>query len=164
MGRDRRGRIGIRRAFAADPGLVALARSAAQKLDGPVHTGTIVTGNQAIFSTSRKRWLEQTFDALAVEMETAAVAQVASAHRLPWVAVRAISDTASDDLVLDYGRLQFYLDDDRAAWRQRVERWAYLLTHPTTCRRLRRLRRGLAQASGQASRAVALMLQTRYHL
>ncbi|HSR30868.1 MAG TPA: hypothetical protein VLY63_09910 [Anaerolineae bacterium] len=31
--------------------------------------------------------------------------QVAVSHGLPWVSVRAISDTAAGDPVLDYGRL-----------------------------------------------------------
>jgi adenosylhomocysteine nucleosidase len=159
MGRDGRGRIGLRRGFEADPDLVALGRSAAHKLGTPVHTGTIVTGNQAIFSTARKRWLRQTFGALVVEMETAAVAQTAMAHELPWVAVRSVSDTADDHLVLDFGRLQFYLDGGRPAWQQQASRWSYLLTHPTARRRLRRLRGGLAQAAGQASRLVEAMLQ-----
>lgn len=43
---------------------------------------------------------------LAVEMETAAVAQVASHHGLPWTALRAISDTAEESLPLDFNRLR----------------------------------------------------------
>jgi hypothetical protein len=160
MGRDGCGRIGLRRAFEADPDLVILGRSAAHRLGTPVHVGTVVTGNQAIFSTSRKRWLRQTFGAQVVEMETAAVAQTAIAHELPWVAVRAVSDTADDDLVLDFGRLKFYVDGGRPAWQQHASRWFYLLTHPTARRRLRRLRRGLALAAGEASRLVVAMLQT----
>ena len=158
LGRGGKGRIGWRRSFEADPGLVALALDAARRLGVRAHTGTVVTGNQAIFSTARRRWLHRTFDALAVEMETAAVAQVAMAHELPWVAVRAISDAASDELILDYGRLRFYLDDRRPAWRCHVDRWSYLLSHPVSWRRLSQLRRGLARASEQASRLVEDML------
>jgi uncharacterized Fe-S cluster protein YjdI len=160
MGRNGQGRIGFRRAFEADPRLVALARSAAQKLGHCVHVGTVVTGNQAVFPTARKRWLRQTFDAVAVEMETAAVAQVAVSHGLPWMSVRAISDTAAEDLILDYGRLRVYLNDDWPLWRQRARGWCYLLAHPTARRRLRRLSRGLALASGQASRLVEAMFRS----
>lgn len=163
MGRDGRGRVGLRRAFEADPDLVALGQSAAHKLGASVQTGTVVTGNQAIFSTARKRWLRQTFDALVVEMETAAVAQAAAAHGLPWVAVRAVSDRAGDDLVLDYSRLQFYLGDGRPTWRQQASRWFYLLAHPSARRRLHRLRQGLTLASEQASWLVQAMLQTVNH-
>jgi chitinase len=93
-------------------------------------------------------------------METAAVAQTATAHELPWVAVRAVSDTADDELILDFGRLQFYLDGGRPVWQQQASHWLYLLTHPTARRRLRLLRRGLALAAGQASQLVEGMLQT----
>jgi 5'-methylthioadenosine/S-adenosylhomocysteine nucleosidase len=158
VGRGGQGRIGWRRSFEADPGLVALALEAARRLGLSVHTGTVVTGNQAIFSTARRRWLHRTFDALAVEMETAAVAQVAVAHELPWAAVRAISDAASDELILEHGRLRFYLDDGRPAWRCQAARLAYLLSHPVAWRRLRQLRWGLARASEQASRLVQAML------
>jgi adenosylhomocysteine nucleosidase len=157
MGRDGQGRTGFRRSFAADPGLVALATDASQELGYRVHLGTVVTGNQTIFALARKRWLRQTFDALAVEMETAAVAQVAVAHGLPWVAVRAISDTADDDLILDYGRLRRYLDDCQPSWRWQIGRWCYLFGHPTAGQRLRRLDRGLALASERASRSVVAM-------
>lgn len=156
--RGAQGRIGWRRSFQADPGLVALAVDTAQGLGALAHAGTVVTGNQAVFSTARRRWLRRTFDALAVEMETAAVAQVAVAHGLPWVAVRAISDAASDELILDYRRLRFYLDDSRPVWRRQADRWSYLLTHLAAWRRLRHLRRGLARASDQASRLVEAML------
>jgi 5'-methylthioadenosine/S-adenosylhomocysteine nucleosidase len=159
MGRDGRGQIGFRRAFDADPALVASAEAAARLLGAQARSGTVVTGNQSIFSTARKRWLRQTFGALAVEMETAAVAQTAVAHSLPWLAVRGISDTASDELILDYGRLQVCLDEGRPRWRQQVGRWMYLLAHPGAWRRLRRLHSGLALASVQASRLVEAMLQ-----
>jgi adenosylhomocysteine nucleosidase len=160
MGRNEQGRIGFRRAFNADPALLASAEATACMLDAHARTGTVVTGNQTIFSTARKRWLHQTFDALAVEMETAAVAQTAVAHSLPWVAVRSISDTAADELILDYGRLQACLDENQPRWKQQADRWVYLLAHPGAWRRLRRLRRGLALASVQASRLVEAMLQS----
>lgn len=82
-----------------------------------------------------------------------------AAHGLPWVAVRAISDAASDDLVVDFSRLQLYLGDRHPAWRQQVGHYLYLLTHPAAMKRLGRLRRGLALASEQASRLVGEMVQ-----
>jgi adenosylhomocysteine nucleosidase len=157
MGRDGRGQAGYRRAFEAAPELVARALQVAADLEGRTHTGTIVTGNQVVFSTTRRRWLRQTFDALAVDMEAAAVAQVAVAYGLPWVAIRAISDTADDRWILDYKRLRRHIDDGSPAWRYRVQRWLYLLSHPLALRRLSRLRRGLRLASARASQLVAAM-------
>jgi adenosylhomocysteine nucleosidase len=43
---------------------------------------------------------------LAVEMETAAVARLAEARRIPWCAIRAVSDTAAESLPLDFNRLR----------------------------------------------------------
>lgn len=43
---------------------------------------------------------------LAVEMETAGLAHVAMEHRIPWAAVRAISDSADESLPLDFNRLR----------------------------------------------------------
>ncbi len=160
MARDSQGRIGFRRVFEADPGWVVRARNAAQRLDvHTVRTGAVVTGNQAIFSNARKRWLERTFGALAVDMESAAVAQVAVAYGLPWLAVRAISDTASEDWSLDFGRLRTYLDAGRPAWQQRWSQWSYLLAHPGAWRRFLRLERGLALAARRASLVVGEMLR-----
>ncbi len=158
MGRDEEGQVGHRRAFAADAELVALAEAAARSVGQVARVGTVVSGNQVVLATARKRWLHRTFDALAVDMETAAVAQVAVAHRLPWVAVRAISDRAGDELALDYSRLQVYLDEGRPAWRYRVRRWGYLLSHPAALRRLHRLRQGLTTAAGCAAQVVVAML------
>lgn len=159
MGRDEEGQIGYRRDFEADPVLVAEALASAHSLSNRVYTGTVVTGNQVIFSTARKRWLHHTFNAHVVEMETAAVAQVAVAHGLPWVAVRAVSDSAGDDCILDFSRLRVYLDDDQPAWRRQLDQWWYLLTHPTQRRRLSQLDKGLTLASEQAARAVEAMLR-----
>ena len=160
IGRDESGRIGHRRAFLADPDLVLLALNAAETLPHhQVAVGTVATGNQFVGSTARKRWLHQTFGAAAVEMETAAVAQVAVAHRLPWVAIRAISDVAEDDLILDYSRLRYDLDDDTPIWRHEARRWLSLLTHPKALGRLRHLRRGLTLAAGRAGKLVLQMLR-----
>jgi 5'-methylthioadenosine/S-adenosylhomocysteine nucleosidase len=161
MGRDPKGRIGYRRAFEADPDWVLWAQSTAHQIGvQTLRVGTVVTGNQAIFSTARTRWLRRTFDALAVDMESAAVAHVAVAYRLPWLAVRAISDMAREEGRLDFGRLRTYLDAGQPAWQQRWRQMSYLLAHPTAWRRLRRLERGQELASRQASRLVGAMLRS----
>ena len=163
LGYDRRGRVGYRRGFDADPDLVSLARGATQSIGGRLYTGTVVTGNQVVLSSARARWLRQTFGALVVEMETAAVAQVAVAHRLPWVAIRAVSDDAGEDLILDLARLRPNLEDGRPTWRLGIVRWSYLLGHPKILRRLLRLQRGLDLAGRRSAQAVHVMLQRAEH-
>lgn len=62
-----------------------------------VHRGLIVSGDRFVSSESEVRALAQALpDALAVEMEGAAMAQVCYEHDVPCAIVRTISDTADD--------------------------------------------------------------------
>lgn len=88
--------------IACDPALVALAEQAARDhasdVGGTVRTGLIVSGDRFV-STSREREaiIARSPDALCVEMEGAAVAQVCHEHGVGFVVVRTISDSADDD-------------------------------------------------------------------
>jgi len=64
----------------------------------PVVTGSLLTAAQAIDSVEDKAAAFRETGAVAVDMESLAVAQVAAAHHLPFIAVRAIVDTAADAL------------------------------------------------------------------
>ncbi len=64
-------------------------------------TGELCSGDQLITSSERRERLTRSHPAsCAVDMETAAVAYVADLHRVPWGAVRMISDGASEALDL----------------------------------------------------------------
>lgn len=85
--------------FHSDAGWVAAAFRAGEELRKKglvVHSGPIVTGEHVVFSTDKKQWLRETFKALAVEMEGAAVAQTAYLNGLPVLIVRAISDHSDE--------------------------------------------------------------------
>jgi adenosylhomocysteine nucleosidase len=62
----------------------------------------LVTGDQAIVSAEKRRWLWETFGADCVDMESAAVAQVCQMNGVPWVIVRAISDSAEEDSIAEF--------------------------------------------------------------
>jgi adenosylhomocysteine nucleosidase len=68
------------------------------QLDGiRVHRGMIISGDRFVSSSDEVRALAQALpDALAVEMEGAALAQVCYEHDVPCAVVRTISDTADD--------------------------------------------------------------------
>jgi adenosylhomocysteine nucleosidase len=166
MASDGQGRQGWMRAFQADPHLVQAALSAGENLLWPrgskrripaVRAGTIVTGDQVIFSQEKKEWLHRTFEALAVEMEGAAVAQVAAANGRPWLVVRAISDQADASTGFDFIPLLDYLDDPRSP-RARIRGWRrklwYLLRNPSIAFRRMRLRRNVHLAAENAARLV----------
>ena len=74
-----------------------------------VHAGLIISGDQFVSSASESRRLQsEIFDALAVEMEGAALAQVCHAYAIPLAVVRTLSDRADDSAHIDF--LQFVKD------------------------------------------------------
>ena len=64
----------------------------------PVTRGRLLTSRTAIGSPADKATLFRETGAAAVDMESLAVAEVARVHRLPFIAVRVIVDSAADAL------------------------------------------------------------------
>jgi len=93
-----------RRWLEADAGLAKLALDAAKEmiLADRCRPGKVLTGDQAIVSQDKRQWLWETFHADCVDMESAAVAQVCQMNGLPWVIVRAISDSAEEDSIAEF--------------------------------------------------------------
>lgn len=54
----------------------------------------ILTANRPILTAAEKQQCHQSYNAVAVDMESAAIARVAQAHKLPFFCVRVISDDA----------------------------------------------------------------------
>lgn len=63
-----------------------------------LHVGRFVTTDAIVRSVARKRDLAARFDAIACDMETYAVAAVCREAKVPFMAVRAITDDLSADL------------------------------------------------------------------
>lgn len=65
-------------------------------------TGLIASGDQFIAEKNKSLFIRDTFNAVACEMEGAAVAQTCYLNKIPLVVLRAISDNASTGAVEDY--------------------------------------------------------------
>lgn len=85
--------------FPADDKLIQLAANAAQAIDGiQVVKGLIASGDYFMNDPEKMAFLRSKFhDLQAVEMEAAAIAQVAYQFSVPFVIIRALSDTAGKE-------------------------------------------------------------------
>jgi adenosylhomocysteine nucleosidase len=72
--------------------------SARLSTERPVVDGCVVTSAQPVETLADKAALFRDTGAVAVDMESAAVARVAAEHRVPFVCVRVVVDTAADVL------------------------------------------------------------------
>ena len=64
--------------------------------DRKVAEGTLLTRDRPVAGVASKAELRRETGAEAVDMESAAVAQIAAAHAVPFIAVRVVVDTAVD--------------------------------------------------------------------
>jgi adenosylhomocysteine nucleosidase len=85
------------------------ARKAFNLEDPKSHDGLLISGDRFVSTTAESQKLQQDLPlALAVEMESAAFAQVCHDYKVPFAAVRTISDRADDDATVDFNR---FLDE-----------------------------------------------------
>ena len=102
------GKKGFFQEFQANKGLFKATETVRQHLKGQVgqiFSGPILTGDQIIFSSEKRRELAEQFNALAVDMESAAIAQVCTVNRVPFLAIRGISDHADEQIQIDISKL-----------------------------------------------------------
>jgi adenosylhomocysteine nucleosidase len=115
--------------FQTDPALTALLVRASQTAvpHGPnravaVHQGLIASGDRFVSGASEAQQLVLALQTgghspLAVEMEGAAVAQVCADYRVPFAAVRTISDRADDTAHVDFAQ---FVNDVAAVYARRI--------------------------------------------
>ena len=84
------------------PHLLQTAKNVALKNEINLKVGTIATGDQFVADNKRREWIEKHFDADALEMEGASVAVVCDAMKIPFLILRAISDSADTDANFDF--------------------------------------------------------------
>lgn len=85
-----------------DEKLNKIAVKVAKELGINLKSGIVASGDQFVCDETRKSWIEQTFDASAVEMEGASVAQICHALNTPFFMLRAISDEAGSKAEFDF--------------------------------------------------------------
>ncbi len=69
-----------------------------------IHVGRIVTGDRAVLKTKDRKELARRTRALCVEMEGAAVGYTCARNRIPFIVIRAVSDTAGGSALLQFAK------------------------------------------------------------
>lgn len=108
----------------ADPRMVSAAVAASKGSSMRVVVGSGVTVDRLVTGAEERERLHRAFGAGVVDMESYWVGRLASARSIPFLALRAISDTPSESL-LPFDRLLGPTGE--LNWR---EFWLYFLSHP----------------------------------
>ncbi len=83
--------------FVADDDLVTKAVTSAASINVKAYIGRVATGDTFVTSNILKEAIINRCEPLCVEMEGAAIAQVAYMNKKPFVIIRTISDSADDN-------------------------------------------------------------------
>ncbi|MBC7247839.1 MAG: 5'-methylthioadenosine/S-adenosylhomocysteine nucleosidase [Actinobacteria bacterium] len=113
------GRVAFSPTFTSPHWLLELAADAARAAGLPFHLGPVLTCDQVVLDPELRSHLGEVFQALAVEMEGAAAAQVAMQADVPCMAVRAISDELGHDFVGMEKLLRYRGQSRRNLWEKR---------------------------------------------
>lgn len=135
--------------FPCDPGLQDAAMTVIRGWNSRHCLGPILTVDH-ILTMEEKRVLAAGSGALAVDMESAAIASAASACSIPFLAIRGILDPVHEDLAVGFDQ---FLDAEGEPDLPRLTR--YLLIHPFTLSRLV----GLGRRTKAVCTRLGLLLQ-----
>ena len=86
-----------------DKAVLSSLGAAAEKLGMNFVRGVISTSDAFIADGAKKEWLNETFGAIACEMEGGSIGQVCYVNKVPFCVIRAISDKADGSSHTDYG-------------------------------------------------------------
>lgn len=154
------------RSLSANPTLLRIAQQAATAITWPktrpqIKIGGLISGDQVIAAKNKKDWLRDTFNALVVDMESGAMAQVAFLNNIPWLAIRAVSDRADSTIDFDLPSLITYSDepDNMLARVQQTRRKVTAIAKkPTHLRTMLKIRQRIRQAAANAAQVTAAII------
>lgn len=110
-------------------------------------TGALLSSHRVMATGREKRQAKETTGAIAVDMETAALAAEAHARGIPFVAIRAVLDEVDDEVV------GAEMTDEHGRVRP-LAATAYLARNPSAMLKLPRLMRNLALAANSIADAI----------
>ena len=128
---------------------------AAEQLPPNVHVGPLLTVDRLVRTREERVHLAESHEALACDMETAAVAEVCRQAKTRFLAVRIVSDGLDDKLPVEVDKL---MGQDH--WASKLgAATAAIWNRPSTVKDLWRLREEALQASDRLARFLAGVIQ-----
>jgi adenosylhomocysteine nucleosidase len=127
---------------APDPDWLAVAL----RIDGAT-AGTLVTTREVLWTAASKAAVREQLEEdgpAVVDLETAVYAEAAATAGVPWLAVRAVCDTAEEELPVDFNQFrdgEGRLQRDRIMW--------HAMRHPTVVRGLREMQQRVSLCAGR---------------
>jgi len=116
-------------------------RLLADQLGIATKVGMVVSAARVVGRSVDKQAISRMTGAVALDMESAALAQVAEERGVPFVVVRTVSDLVEEELPLDFNAFL-----GPSAWRKGLYE---LMTHPASLIGLNRLRKQSRLAAGR---------------
>ncbi len=127
--------------WAIDSALVDRAMAVPVGQKAKATQGQLLTVDQVVADPEEKQKLYNQSGAMAVEMETSALVQLAQEKAIPFLSIRAISDTANEEL-LDVS--PFVSPDGEVS---KLKAGWYVATHPSSLKLLNTLRQHASRAT-----------------
>ena len=119
-----------------------------------VYRGTLITVNQVISDSSAKQELGSSHKALAVDMETSSLIGHCIEKQIPFVSVRAISDTMEQSLI----NTSSFVDGEGKV--SKIKAGWYAATHPHAIKNLISLRSQSQKATANLMEILVMFLRT----
>ena len=88
-----------------DRAMLEIAQNTSEQIkvsENRCYKGIVASGDSFIADNDKKRWIVKKFDAVAVDMGAAAIAQVCYANRIPCLILRMITDKADINARVDF--------------------------------------------------------------
>lgn len=117
-----------------DPHLLRQAPREIPSLPASIFSGGLITVGEVVHDPKLKHEIGIQYSVLAIDMETAALARVAREKNLPFLSIRSITDTASQELF----DVSSFLEKDGEI--SRLKAGWYVLTHPASLKSLKNLK------------------------
>ena len=101
--------------FPADAQLRKIALQAGETIDATITPGRIASGDKFVSDPADKHHIASIFKAHCVEMEGAAIAHACYLNKIPFLVIRAISDSADGDATVSFEKFVLHAAKNSAA-------------------------------------------------